>query len=71
MKTNQKSQRPYAVYVVEEGDDAYWTKIGAAWRHEDGKGFNIQLSCMPLNGRLVVRDVSREDLEVALRWEEH
>jgi len=56
MKTNQKSQRPYAVYVVEEGDDAYWTKIGAAWRHEDGKGFNISLSCLPVNGRLVVRE---------------
>lgn len=25
----------------------------------------------PADGRLVVRDVSREDLEVALRWEEH
>ncbi len=45
MKTNQKSQKPFAVYVVEgEGDNAYWTKIGAAWRHDDGKGFNINLS---------------------------
>jgi hypothetical protein len=36
MKTNQKSQKPYAVYVVEgEGDKAYWTKIGAAWAHEE------------------------------------
>ncbi|MET4493551.1 hypothetical protein [Bradyrhizobium sp. LA7.1] len=57
MKTNQKNQKPYAVYVVEgEGDKAYWTKIGAAWAHEDGKGFNINLSCLPLNGRLVVRE---------------
>jgi hypothetical protein len=51
MKTNQKSQKPYAVYVVEEGDNAYWTKIGAAWRHEDGKGFNISLSWPPGRSR--------------------
>ncbi|WP_213290541.1 hypothetical protein [Bradyrhizobium sp. sGM-13] len=58
MKTNQKSQKPYAVYVIEgEGTDkAYWNRIGAAWRHEDGKGFNISLSCLPLNGQLVVRE---------------
>jgi hypothetical protein len=50
MKRNQKNQTPHAVYVVEgEGDSAFWTKIGAAWLHQDGKGFNIQLSCVPLN----------------------
>ena len=57
MRNNQKSQKPHSVYVVEgEGESAFWTKIGAAWRHEDGKGFNISLTCMPLNGRLVVRE---------------
>ena len=53
---NRKLTKPYAVYVVEgEGDAAFWTKLGAAWAHEDGEGFNIQLTAMPLNGRLVVR----------------
>ena len=48
MKRNERTQRPHAVYVVEgEGDKAFWTKIGAAWAHDDGKGFNIQLSCFP------------------------
>lgn len=57
MKRNEKTQRPHAVYVVEgEGDKAFWTKIGAAWAHDDGKGFNIQLSCFPVNGRLVIRE---------------
>ena len=64
MKTNQKSQKPYSVYVVEgEGDKAYWNKIGAAWPHEDGKGFNIQLSCLPLNGRLVVREPKVDEVD--------
>ena len=57
MKRNQKNQTPHAVYVVEgEGDNAFWTKVGAAWQHQDGKGFNITLSALPLNGRLVVRE---------------
>ncbi|GAA0022825.1 hypothetical protein IVB36_01390 [Bradyrhizobium sp. 35] len=57
MKRNEKKPAPHAVYVVEgEGDNAFWTKIGAAWEHQDGKGFNIQLSCLPLNGRLVIRE---------------
>lgn len=57
MKRNEKNQTPHGVYVVEgEGDNAFWTKIGAAWAHQDGKGFNIQLSSLPLNGRLVIRE---------------
>lgn len=62
MRNNQKSSKPHAVYVVEgEGENAYWTKIGAAWRHDDGKGFNISLTCIPLNGRLVVREPKAEE----------
>jgi hypothetical protein len=57
MKRNEKKIAPHAVYVVEgEGDNAFWTKIGAAWLHQDGKGFNVSLSCLPLNGRLVIRE---------------
>ena len=57
MKRNQTRTRPsLAVYIVEgEGESAFWTKIGAAWAHEDGDGFNLQLSCLPLSGRLVIR----------------
>ncbi|MBS0533100.1 MAG: hypothetical protein JSR72_03495 [Proteobacteria bacterium] len=58
MKPQTKTNRPsHSVYVVEgEGESAYWTKVGAAWRHEDGKGFNISLTCLPLNGRIVIRE---------------
>lgn len=53
----RKSKQPtHAVYLVEgEGENAFWTKIGAAWAHDDGKGLNLQLSAIPLSGRLVVR----------------
>ena len=44
------SKRPaFEAYVVDgDGKDAFWTKIGAAWPHDDNKGFNVQLTAMPL-----------------------
>ena len=40
---------------------AIWTKVGAAWQHNDTKGFTIVLEVVPLDGRLVVRTVVQED----------
>jgi hypothetical protein len=52
----EKKRPSHAVYVVDgEGENAFWTKIGAAWAHEDGEGFNLMLTAFPLSGRLVVR----------------
>jgi hypothetical protein len=49
------------VYVVEgKGDKAFWTKIGAAWQHADGKGLNVTLSFIPLDGRVVIRTAKTE-----------
>lgn len=57
MKTSNKPT--HTVYNVEdrgEGNQDYWQRIGAAWAHEDGKGFNISLSYVPVKaGRIVVR----------------
>ena len=58
MTKAQKSRPTHTVYVVEgEGDSAFWTKVGAAWRHEDGEGFNIELDSFPKDGKVVVRSV--------------
>lgn len=38
-----------------KGDKGYWTRIGAAWQHKDGSGFNIQLESVPLDGRITLR----------------
>lgn len=32
-----------------------WTKIGAAFEHGDGKGWNIVLHCLPIDGKVVLR----------------
>jgi hypothetical protein len=56
MSKSTPNRPTHAVYVVEgEGENAYWTKIGSAWSHSDGDGFNIQLTALPLTGRIVVR----------------
>lgn len=56
MSKSSPNRPTHAVYVVEgEGENAYWTKIGSAWSHSDGDGFNIQLTALPLTGRIVVR----------------
>jgi len=44
---NTKANAPtHTAYQVSDGKDkGYWTRIGAAWAHKDGKGFSIQLEC--------------------------
>lgn len=38
-----------------EGKNGFWTRIGSAWAHQDGKGFNIQIEAVPLDGRITLR----------------
>lgn len=42
---------------------AFWTKIGAAWPHKDGKGFDLSLNAIPLDGRIVMREPKEETAE--------
>ncbi len=46
----------HTAYHVRDGrDKGFFTRIGAAWPHKDGKGFNIQCEVVPLDGRIVLR----------------
>lgn len=55
-KTNQPPAL-FAYHVAERGDKKFWTRIGAAWDHEDGKGLTIQLDLVPASGgRIVLRE---------------
>jgi hypothetical protein len=40
----------------------FWTRVGSAWAHKDGKGFNLQLDIVPLDGRITLR-VAKEKRE--------
>ena len=44
-----------------EGEKGFWTRIGVAWLHKDGKGLDVQLDGLaPLDGRIVLREPSEE-----------
>jgi hypothetical protein len=54
----------FNVFTVEEFDaptpedmarkGKSWTKVGVAFPHKEGTGYNIQLRSLPLDGKLVV-----------------
>lgn len=42
-------------YEAADGKKARsWTRIGVAFPHKDGTGFNIDLHALPLDGRIVL-----------------
>lgn len=48
----------HLVYSVREGkheDESYWDRCGVAFEHRDRQGFNLQLSTLPIDGRLTMR----------------
>jgi hypothetical protein len=64
MTTKQTTEAPaskspshvaYQVRNNREGGKGFWTRIGAAWAHADGQGFNVQLESVPLDGRITLR----------------
>jgi hypothetical protein len=68
--TEHGEQRPanhLFAYTVQEYDAAdgkkarSWTRIGVAFPHKDGTGFNIDLHALPLNGRIVLFPPDSDD----------
>jgi len=61
--TNQSNQPTHRIYAVSKrGRKSYWQNIGAAWPNKDGKGFNLALDYLPLNGaELVIREPLPKD----------
>jgi hypothetical protein len=51
----------FDVFVVEDykdksGEDkASWLRVGVAFAHKDGKGFNAELRAVPVSGKLTLR----------------
>ncbi len=46
-------------YATAKGKKAIFTRI-AAWPHKDGKGFNVQIDAVPLDGRVTSRGDGKE-----------
>ena len=54
-ENDTKALPAYRIYSVKNGDKkAVWQEIGAAWKHKDGKGLNLNFSALPLEGAQIV-----------------
>lgn len=47
----------HLAYTVRDGKDgkSYFNRVGSAFEHKDGQGFNVELDATPVNGRLTLR----------------
>ena len=60
MANQQLTHRAYTV-IKREGQDDFWLNLGLVFPHKDGNGFNIMLQALPLDGRIVCREISDDD----------
>ena len=58
MSDDKTPKRPsHFAYQVSEGQDgkSYFNKVGAAFEHRDGQGYNVTLDSVPVDGRVTLR----------------
>jgi hypothetical protein len=58
-ETPQTKKPDYEVFIVSQSSNgkSFWTRIGAGWNHDDGKGMSVQLTALPVDGRIQIRKV--------------
>lgn len=44
------------------GGKGYWTRIGAAWPHQNGDGLTVQIDLMPRDGKIVLLPPKADDM---------
>ena len=59
-ESKQPTHRAYSV-IRREGQDDFWLNLGLVFPHKDGNGFNIMLQALPLDGKIVCREISDDD----------
>ena len=57
---NTPTHRAYSV-IKRDGQDDYWLNLGLVFPHKDGSGFNIILQALPLDGKIVCREIAEDD----------
>lgn len=63
-----KMHRVYSIVPRENAKD-YWLNIGVAFPHKDGKGWNLNLQALPLNAKLIIREVDETAQDEAMSKE--
>jgi hypothetical protein len=67
--SDARSIRYLNVFTVEEYDTPdgekarRWIRVGVAFPHAEGPGFNIELQCFPRDGKLVALAPNEEELD--------
>lgn len=56
----QPTHKAFTV-IKREGQDDYWLNIGLVFPHKDSGGFNIMLQAFPLDGKIVIREITADD----------
>lgn len=59
----------YTVTAAKPGEKSYWSKVGIAWAHKDGQGYNVEMDALPVDGKLVLRIVSDDQDEAGELFE--
>jgi hypothetical protein len=55
MKASSPSHVVWYVRQIEGRKKDLWTRVGAAWQHQSGKGFNMTLDFVPtVPGKFVI-----------------
>jgi hypothetical protein len=57
---NLPTHRAYSVIRREDQDD-YWLNVGVVFPHKDNSGFNIMLQALPLDGKIVCREIAEDE----------
>lgn len=55
----------FIAYNVQDTQDGkgIWNRIGAAWRHKDGHGYELDLHSLPVDGRVTLRELREERMQ--------
>jgi hypothetical protein len=59
-ESRQPTHRAYSV-IRREGQDDFWLNLGLVFEHKDSKGFNIVLQALPLDGKIVCREIADDE----------
>jgi hypothetical protein len=59
-QSNRPTHNVFTVTKKDGEEKGDWFEIGAAWPHQDGKGFNIVFKALPMPGADVVMRVRKE-----------
>lgn len=63
---NEGGKKPdfiaYNVKETKQGKPVF-NRVGAAWQHKDGQGYDIQLESMPVNGRVTLREMRDKQMQ--------